>query len=176
MTVTDPSAKVQIIPTGSIPIPGTCVVCAKSYDEYGFAAIGAFLEFYGEIMFCRDCSLQLIEAWGGLNPDEADELKDKLEITQALLSTVQAENEKLDESLGSIRHSLSVLGLNLSPVVASVETNPDEHSDSGERVGDVTESVSSGKSTDPKPRQSNKVPGPNDIGSAEPSDLTKFGF
>jgi hypothetical protein len=176
MRTIDPSAKVQIIGPGAIPIPGICVCCNKSYDEHGFAIMGAFLEFYGEILFCRGCSLQLIEAWGGLGPDEYDELDEKFNATVKKNAQLTSELEQANAQLNDLRHAISVLGLNISPALAGTSISEDKRGSQSVPESADLKPVDSGAGKNSKPSESDTVDGPNDTSGSESPDLRDFGF
>ena len=63
--------------------PGSCGICGKATFDKGFVNTGLDFEFFGTLIFCAECALNIGAPVGGLTPDEYTKLvetADKLAI------------------------------------------------------------------------------------------------
>lgn len=71
-----PSARMQVVELGNLQQPAACSVCGNGTCLEGYLDTDVWIEYYGQVYLCMNCAKQLVEAIGGLIPEEAQGLKD----------------------------------------------------------------------------------------------------
>lgn len=101
--VADPSARirVQLVPLAS---PARCGICGKSEHPDGFVDPQLDFEFYGSLIFCPDCIIQMARVYQMIKLEEYKELSNRLDksIANGLkLSAKIQEMEKIIDGFSS---------------------------------------------------------------------------
>ena len=84
----NPSARVQRIPN-PIASPGQCGICGKNEHPEGFADARLDFEFYGTLIFCRDCAGEIASVFGYHAPEDLIALREQVEDQNAELNTLR---------------------------------------------------------------------------------------
>ena len=79
--VENPSARITIqqVPQAS---PGHCGICGKGQDPNGFVDPQLDFDYYGSLIFCKDCIAQMAAIFGFISPEDYDELTGELDLTK----------------------------------------------------------------------------------------------
>lgn len=92
----------QILPIGSLQLPGTCYVCGNGTCDEGYMDFGTFVDYHGSFYLCVLCVKQAAETIGYFSPDE-------VHTTKSLMETIVADNERLTKELANARPILDSL-------------------------------------------------------------------
>lgn len=73
--MTNPSGRFQLIeqPTAS---PGVCAVCGAPKSEPHFVDTGLDYDFYGRVIFCKNCVSEMAASYDLITPDQYEEIVD----------------------------------------------------------------------------------------------------
>lgn len=117
-----------------------CAVCGTSGDgQKTFYDLGAFEDFWGAVVLCKNCANELLRVMDYAPVAEVESRNEQIRVLVERVQEVQAENE-------SLRNAVSVLrNLSASDVVA--DTPADETSEGNEQGSENSESGSTKSSS-----------------------------
>ena len=150
-----PSDRVQVRHLGSLIHPGACALCGSGNCEAGYLDTGVYYEYEGQVYFCMTCVHQMINAVGGLLPDEVLHLKGEMSEIAKSHTRLEEENAELHDRLSTWN---SVIARAASDGLLGVPIGPVQQSNDG----DVTESVKVSADGKPIPTKSVTKRRPND--------------
>jgi hypothetical protein len=83
----------QLIPQVS---PGSCGICGKGKDPNGFVDPRLDFEYYGSLIFCRDCTTQMAAIFGLISEDTYQDVIADNGILQANVRLLEEAKVKLE--------------------------------------------------------------------------------
>jgi hypothetical protein len=124
------------------PLPGKCAACGysggtdsiSSTYERMFIDLGFDVDYYGTIVFCTTCVIEMGSVLGFVTPTVANELRDKV-------SSLTASNQELGLANNQLRGALNVLTSVSSVYATPVDSDKIKPESTGEAIG--TESTAS---------------------------------
>ena len=78
-----------------IASPGCCGICGCVKCDDGFVTLDLDFEFYGTLIFCRNCALGIAAPVGGITPEKA--------------LSLELENARLAATVSSLQERLSIM-------------------------------------------------------------------
>lgn len=137
--------------------PGSCGGCGKAEHAQGFVHTGLDFEFYGTLIFCSDCALELGAAIGGMRPSEFHDLLIRNTGLRARCDFLEKQLQRLESLRDAINDYNAHNGItvpnsdNVRELVQPEESSPiaDETVIGSELTGsEFTEPVSEPRSDD----------------------------
>ena len=107
-----PQSKFQLITVA--PLPSDCVACgSKSIGSNEFVDLTKDIDYYGAILLCKNCAVEVAELLGFIDSKDADdarleaerltenywELKDKVEALEHLVFTYRLDDSIVSDEL-----------------------------------------------------------------------------
>jgi hypothetical protein len=90
-----PSDKLQFI--DNPPLPSKCVVCSNDWMPHKrFIDFGASVDYYGAILICEDCAINLVDLLGFEDKTVAIAYKEKYENREKVLAMQRKKIEDLE--------------------------------------------------------------------------------
>jgi len=114
------TGRVEIIESPQ-SIPGQCVLCGKSHSEGGFLNFtgpSLSFDFYGVVIFCRECTASMAREFGFLPPEERKQLESRLNAAEKELKIQRAALVALENAVDSL------MALRDVPSRSNVSSNP----------------------------------------------------
>lgn len=113
--------RVQQVPQSS---PGQCGICGKGQEPNGFVDPQLDFEYYGALIFCRDCTLQMAAIFGLITPEDYEEIVAEASLLRLNLAKATEQIFKLEE----IVDGLTNYWRDTRPSVVSSGVFPDDES------------------------------------------------
>lgn len=161
------AARCQLI-EAPIASPGSCGICGKSKHDKGFVDVRLDFEFYGTLIFCSDCALDIGSPVGGMSPTEYSELSVKYSESILTVRELTEQLEKLQVIHDFIVNYYGYIsvpdssGSNVRELVQSAEFNESNEGNVIELRNDFEESEFSNLNTP----ESVSVEGSDDVSDA----------
>lgn len=117
-----PSARAVLL-SAPVALPGKCVLCGKAEHPVGFVSTGFRAEYYGMVIYCGDCIVDLASVFDLVPSDYVQEVLQKLDVlNKQYIALTALYSEVLEDRDASLR----LVGRlsNSQPVVAvdTIET------------------------------------------------------
>jgi hypothetical protein len=122
------SNRVQLIHNRTLPLPGKCAICGYAgagtdgQPRRSFLDIGLDVDYYGAVIFCEQCVVDLVLPLGFHAPEAYDAIVAKLQHATLMLSRMQNDNTHLRAIVSS---GASLTPNSESNAVVSAESNSD---------------------------------------------------
>lgn len=93
--VENPSDRItfQLVPQAS---PGQCGICGNARDPNGFVDPKLDFEFWGSLLFCSVCTLQMAAIFGFISPEAYEDLLAEASLVSLELSEAREKIKKLE--------------------------------------------------------------------------------
>lgn len=121
-------------------LPGTCGGCGKAKWEQGFIDTDLQFDFYGALIFCGECVLDMASKLGLISPEAAEYLQNRVNELEAEAATQRKALLLLEEALDGIQTARNLLG-----------TGPDNSGDKPPAESVAEEIPSFSEIVDPNP-------------------------
>ena len=174
----NPSGRVQVIPV-PIASPGQCGICGKSSHVKGFVDPRLDFEFYGTLIFCYDCAGDMASVFGYQSADALELMRQHIDEQNDELNTLRQAVLGLESAVEGLTNYRDLRGIATSgrgnpfgnsPVPdfnPEPPVTPPDPPIADQPTGGTT---GTGTSTEPQPRQSDSVAGPDDVLDANTVD------
>lgn len=126
----DNSSKFQILNRGSLLPPACCASCGGSDAERAYLDLGMFIDYYGQVYFCKNCVSDMAERIGLLNETEIEFLKHFNETVIAELAELKI---RYEEEHGELEHYRALFNANGSRISESSSVVDSEESESSSK-------------------------------------------
>ena len=94
-------------------LPGKCGQCGKAKDNLGFIDTGLQFDFYGALIFCSECVLDMASKFGYINMETADNLKSRVAALEEENMRQRAALLGLEEALDGLQLIRDNLGVGI---------------------------------------------------------------
>lgn len=85
------NSKFSIEPRSPISTPGVCGTCGTNICEQGFVNLGLDFEFYGTLIICRTCIIEMSAIYGLISCEQAEELSIELQESRNEVDKLRCE-------------------------------------------------------------------------------------
>lgn len=157
----------KIQKTNNPPLPGTCIVCAKSYNgNVAFLDFNLSLDWYGAVLFCEDCAGEMVSVIDFCPVAERSALENEVKLLHDKITELQDNNVRLNSTLDNL--------LAVRPSLRGDSDLSDEspHSDDEESATDSSTDTETNESeTDESEHGSNE---PATVGGSKNVSQSKF--
>lgn len=166
------AARCQLI-EAPVVSPGSCGICGKSSHPKGFVSLGLDFEFYGTLVFCSDCALDIAAPVGGMSPTEYSTMlvkySEAIYTTQRLteqLEKLQAIHDFIVNYYGDISVP-DPAGSNVRELVQPAELNEPNETN----VFELRTDIGSAELSDSDPTELSSVERSDDISNVGSDDF-----
>lgn len=153
------SNRVQIV--HNPPLPGKCAICGyagaggQAGEDRDFIDFGLSVDYYGAVVFCEACVVEIAAPLGYVGPDLYDSTVARLQEATALNTKLESDNAQLRGSIGVLAGSLN-------------------HVSSMDGAADAAESDSELATPESNSNESASIEGPDDVPSTTGSDTNRL--
>jgi hypothetical protein len=99
--VENPSARIQFLQVAQTT-PGQCGICGKGQDSRGFADTQLDFEWWGRLILCADCALQIGEVFGFISSVDYEDLLGERDIAQLELKEARSQIENMRKVIDNL--------------------------------------------------------------------------
>jgi hypothetical protein len=141
-------------------LPGHCGGCGRAKDNLGFIDTGLQFEYFGALIFCSECVLDMASKFGYINMETADSLKSRVSELEEETMRQRAAILGLEEALDGIQTARNNLNSantsNLTPTPVSETPNVPPQEKEGHNGDSISETSTGGE-----PEGNSEINGPN---------------
>lgn len=95
-------------------LPGKCGGCGKAKWEQGFIDTGLQFDFYGALIFCGECVLDMASKFGFITPEAADHLRSQIEALQTETVTQREALLGLEDAVDGLLRARAAIPTNIA--------------------------------------------------------------
>lgn len=122
-----------------LALPGECIVCryggGDGDDSRKFIDFDFDIEFYGTVYFCSVCITSIFNQLGFLNPEQYEELVERLSVSEGSTSRLLVENASLRSAISALSNDSFDFG-----VVAN-SSSVEQHESHADGINSESESI-----------------------------------
>lgn len=161
--VENPSDRITIqqVPQSA---PGQCGICGKGQDPDGFVDPQLDFEYWGALIFCRECTTQMAAIYGLISPEVYGEIVAEVGLLQLQLNEVNKKNARLEGVVSGLtgywntdKRSIDSSPGAAVPTTPSIESSSESTSsnepDSDTQLKRIDDEDNGESDTPPKPLQ-----------------------